>query len=562
MSLILALLVIATLGATAGAEAALRVEPLRAQINARPGQRFQFTIRLTNLSATEPTEVGVAPADVAQGDEGRLTFPAAGDTPYSCADWLDLPATTVALAGGEVYDLVVTGRVPARTQGTRHGAIMIIPGGAPAPRGGGMVVAMVMRIAFLVDFILPGAARTDVKIDSLEMVPATEVMPGTTPRDMLAQYQDRTALRLTCNNQGDSGTVVSGYVYLRAGASGRIVQKMPLGGERGLTLLPLSKVRTNVIFPQKLSSGEYAVEVRAHYGERKRRLEAGQLFQMGETGEASAVGELGSRAERYSLSLSPESMKFPLKAGLTTTRQFYVKNEEQVPLDCTAQVVGFGVELDGTVIEEALGTDSSADVADATMAKSAQITVSPEQFTIPASAAIRLRVQATLGEGLEPTQEHYWMVKVTGRPQEAKEGEVGAALAASLLVGADPRQVQPAAPELAGTEVQQGLDNTVFQLVVHNAGGSALPLKGKLTVNESSGEELASLSVPASEEITILAGSSRLLKVMVLQAMADKPWECELALQLGSGQEVKFPFQVKPVPKSLPPPEQEESGST
>jgi P pilus assembly chaperone PapD len=412
-----------------------------------------------------------------------------------------------------------------------------------------MVVAMVMRIAFLVDFILPGAARTDVTIDSLEMVPATEVMPRTAPPEVTAQYQDRTAMRITCNNLGESGTVVSGYAYLRAGASGRIIQKMQLGGDRGLMLLPLSKVRTNVIFPQKLSSGGYAVEVRAHYGERKRRLEAGQLFQVTETGEATAVGEFGSQAERYSLRLSPESMKFSLKTGITTTRQFHVKNEEQVPLDCTAQVVGFGVELDGTVIEEALGTTS-------------QITVSPEQFTIPASAAIRLRVQATLGEGLEPTREHYWMVKVTGRPQEAKPGEVGAALAASLLVGADPRQVQPAAPELAGTEVQQGLDNTVFQLVVHNAGGSALPLKGKLTVKESGGEEIASLPVPQSEEITILAGSSRLLKVMVLQAMADKPWECELALRLGSGQGVKFPFQVKPVPKSLPPSEQEESGST
>ncbi|MCK4324457.1 MAG: hypothetical protein KAW89_08010 [Armatimonadetes bacterium] len=548
LSLILVLVVIATLWATAGAEAALRVEPLRAQIKARPGQRFQFTIRLTNLSATEPTEVALEPSDVAQGDDGRLAFPAAGETPYSCAEWLSLPAPTVALAGREVYDLVITGRVPARTQGTRHGAIMIIPGGAPAPRGGGMVVAMVMRIAFLVDFILPGAARTDVTIDSLEMVPATEVMPATTPADMLAQYQDRTAMRITCNNLGESGTVVSGYAYLRAAATGRIVQKMQLG-DRGFMLLPLSKVRTNVIFPQKLSSGGYAVEVRAHYGERKRRLEASQLFQVAETGEATAVGEFGSQAERYSLRLSPERMKLPLKAALTTTRQLYVKNEEQVPLDCTAQVVGFGVELDGTVIEEALGTNS-------------EITVSPEQFTIPASAAIRLRVQATLGEGLEPTQEHYWMVKVTGRPQEAKEGEVGAALAASLLVGADPRQVQPAAPELAGTEVQQGLDNTVFQLVVHNAGGSALLLKGKLTVNESGGEEIASLPVPQSEEITVLAGSSRLLKVTVLQAMADKPWECELALQLGPGQEVKFPFQVKPVPKSLPPPEQEESGST
>ncbi|MCK4298888.1 MAG: hypothetical protein KAX80_05115, partial [Planctomycetes bacterium] len=409
--------------------------------------------------------------DVAQGDEGRLTFPAAGDTPYSCAEWLDLPATTVALAGGEEYDLVVTGRVPARTRGTRHGAIMIIPHPRPAPGGGGVVVGVVMRIAFLVDFILPGAARTDVTIDSLEMVPATEVMPGTTPRDMLAQYQDRTALRITCTNQGESGTVVSGYAYLRAGASGRIIQKMQLGGDRGLMLLPLSKVRTNVIFPQKVSSGGYAVEVRAHYGERKRRLEASQLFQVTETGEATAVGEFGSQAERYSLRLSPERMKLPLKAALTTTRQLYVRNEEQVPLDCTAQVVGFGVELDGTVIEEPLGTTSSADVADATRAKSAQITVSPEEFTIPAAAAIRLRVQATLGEGLEPIREHYWMVKVTGRPQEAKKGEVGAALAASLLVGADPRQVEPAAPELAGTEVQQGLDNTVFQLVVHNAGG-------------------------------------------------------------------------------------------
>ncbi len=549
LNLILVLLVIATLGATTGAEAALRVEPLRAQIKARPGQRFQFTIRLTNLSATEPTEVGLELSDIAQGDEGHLTFPAAGDTPYSCADWLDLPAPTVALAGREVYDLVITGRVPARTQGTRHGAIMIIPGGAPAPRGGGMVVAMVMRIAFLVDFILPGAARTDVTIDSLEMVPATEVMPRTAPPEVTAQYQDRTAMRITCNNQGESGTVVSGYVYLRAGATGRIIQKMPLGGERGFMLLPLSKVRTNVIFPQKLSRGEYAVEVRAHYGERKRRLEAGQLFQVAETGGATAVGEFGTQAERYSLRLSPERMKLPLKAALTTTRQFYVKNEEKVPLDCTAQVVGFGVELDGTVIEEALGTTS-------------QITVSPEQFTIPASAAIRLRVQATLGEGLEPTQEHYWMVKVTGRPQEAEEGEVGAALAASLLVGADPRQVQPAAPELAGTEVQQGLDNTVFQLVVHNAGGCALPLKGKLTVKESDGEEIASLPVPQGEEITVLAGSSRLVKVTVLQAMADKPWECELTLRLDSGQEVKFPFQVKPMPKSLPPAEQEESGAT
>ena len=532
-----AALLAAGLATAPAARAAVRIEPLSAEIRARPGQQFSFPLQVTNLSNTEPTAVDFGLTDVAETATGR-SFPAAGSTAYSLLEWLTLPPR-LQLAGGESRQLSLEGRVPPSARGTRHGAVMIIPVTPASAPGGGAQVTMVIRVAYLVDLTIPGTGRSDLSVEGLDLIPALETAGAMTPGDILEQLAGKLAVRVRLRNQGDSGDRVHGWVYLRDGRSRRIVQRLPLGGERGVRALPQSPAGSQTVLPQAVPPGPYLLELEARYGDRNQRLRASQAFEVSSPTEIAAVGEFGAESEYYRLTLSQDRVEAPLRAGIATTRSLQVRNEESIPLECSVEVLNFRVEPDGTLTEEP--------------AESAPpVTVTPQQFTLPPRAATSLRVQVTPSDSLAPEREHYWLVRITGRG--ATGGAV--ALATALVVAADPQRVQPAAPQLAPPSVQQGLDTTTFTLLISNPGGRAWPVAGTLTVREAEAEQpLGVLPLTSEEGVSLLAGGERQFSLALAQPMKDKAWVCALSLSLARGQDpAQFAFTVNPAPPPEAPP--------
>lgn len=508
----------------------MQITPVSARLAGRPGQHFQCRFRLSNPSQTTPTAVSLEICDVTQAGPAH-GYPQPGSTSYSCATWIAEIPSALELAPGEVFDLVMTGTVPVGISGTRHCALLITPrraAGSTASAATGTTIGL--SLAVPIDLSLPGPDLADVEVGDIQLVPAAAIA-GSAPD--AKESAGRLALVADLRNAGCGAAWLSGHAYLRDARTRRVVQHMAFGDQELLRVLPESHSELRMVLSSPVEAGEYLIEVQARYGRRSRRLQATRTYRVVGNEVAATMGTVRALSERYFVTVRPPRLEAPLSSTTETMRTLLVRNDEDVPLLCTAAMTTFTEETDGTVVESQ-------------EAPGAALSLSPAQFEIPARGSMGVRLSIRPGQGLDPTREHYWMLKVTGRAKEPAE-QSSVAMGGTLIVAVDKRRAMPAVLKVTNVEVAQGLETTTFRMTLRNTGGSQVPVKGRLTIFDGQGgPELGSKILGEEESVAILAGSERLVETGFDMPMKDTPWLCELQMSLGRGNQTTLTFEVAP----------------
>lgn len=531
----------ATLLCCGGAvRAGVQVAPTSVRLDMRAGTRFSIPFRFTALPGDGKTSFEIEAMDVVQPSAFERGYPPAGTTPYSCASFLNLPKQVVALKEGEERIMTVRGVVPGSAKGSRHCVIMITPIDPAAPsRLDGTSVTVNVRISVPLDIDIPGPATARLDLSELRLLRASSVPGSIFNKENL---EGRLAGQVVVRNQGERAGWASGYLYLRDRRSGRILQRAAMGTERPVRVLPMSPGASHVYFKDPVAPGDYRLEARLRYGSRQTRLEGLRDFRVAQDGDPEPLASTDASSEEYAMSLGVDRVEVPLSPGIATQRLVRLRNDDKVPLNCTVEVQSFNEEPDGTVVEVADEQDRS------------QLSAEPSQVVLQPQSAQLLRLRITPSEGLDASREHYWLVKVTGRPGVVAEPNRGVAFATALVVASDRRQAKPAALRLVDASVRPNLEYTDCWITVRNSGGIQWPLRGTLKVYEGAATQpFATLTIPKDGmPTTVLADSSRLVMVRVPRPMMTEPWRCELRFDNGMDKPFVLAMKIDPPVNTRP----------
>lgn len=517
------------------ASGSVDVRPVSVKLQASPGQRFKFVITVKN-SGAKTQRIRLYYADIVQESPDRRNFPEPGTTPYSAIPLMDAVPTELTLAAGEERRLPMAGKVPPQIRGSRHGVLMIEPLLGAAGETG-PVVSMAVRIGFLIDVEIKGLYGGALTVKDNQLGLATTLLEGSglSPAEREA-LQGKLAARIVFQNSGDGAAWPTGWIYLRDRGNGRLVQRLSLSGDRNLRVLPKSPLAAVCVFDRAIPPGDYTVQCLTSYGPMRRRLESSRAFRVAGPESVTPLEDGAASSEMLSLTVSPERLDVPLSAATVSSRTVVVRNGETKPLRCVAMVRQFVEEVDGTVSE--LPGDAGGQVA-----------LDSTEFVIPARGARGVRLSISPGTGLDPLREHYWLVKVVGRPASGGD-EV--ALGSTLVVAAD--KVHATAPVLKvlNLEVKDQVEYTSVRFLVQNAGGKAAQVTGGLNIYEGDGTAAVAALPLGESSPRILAGGTRQIDLRVNRVMDDKPWRCLLNLA-GGPTTAEFKITIAPPPRQSAP---------
>lgn len=120
------------LAAMAQTPEGLELKPAVIEDNATPGQVYQFTIKVTNISPNEKSFYASAKDIKGLDSNGLPVFAAEGETTdYSLSSWLALPQEQIVLKAGETRAIPFSIRVPANSSPGAHFGGVFLSAQAP-----------------------------------------------------------------------------------------------------------------------------------------------------------------------------------------------------------------------------------------------------------------------------------------------------------------------------------------------------------------------------------------------------------------------------------------------
>ncbi|MCC7495400.1 MAG: hypothetical protein IT204_23825 [Fimbriimonadaceae bacterium] len=509
---------------TSGAHGAakIQVQPLRAQIEARAGERFAFAISIRNDAATEPVQLGVTPVDVVQDGDSREHYLPVGETAYSCGAWVEVPAEPLSIGPGESQTIQVKGRVPTGAKGSYHAALML-RALQVAPKDGPPRIVMAVAYAFPLSILVAGTGEASIAISQLDLQLDPDAAPG----------QRLGLLRLGLRNHGNLAATVRGRIFLRAVTTNETALQLPYGLPSGRKVLPATEVLDTLAWPGLPAAGQYILEARIAYGTPERQALASRRLDVGADGRITVSGELDSRAQQAVLRLEPTRLQIERRSNDTTAvRQVVLRNQGTVPCRVELRLTAYAETPEGEPLEVPQPAEE-------------QPRLRPGTHNLAAGASAAVTVELPAVPGADATREQYWLLQARGYPTSGRGNVL--CTGEALVVAANRRAVQPARPALQQVAVTVGRQLTLLRLLVANDGGTALPVAGSLQVMQAD-QPGSARRVPLTTQpaLTILAGGQRWLEVAVPQALERRAWQCTLTLDLGGGRSSESTFEVQP----------------
>ncbi len=145
--LVLTLSVIAFLGAIQSVAAqgseGIEIQPAVIEDRASPGETYNFTVRVTNISNSEKTFYLSAQDITGLTDEGQPIFSNETEiTPYELSSWVQLPDSQITLAPNEARSVPFVIRVPLNATPGAHFGGVFLDSRPPKQRTTGAAVGM------------------------------------------------------------------------------------------------------------------------------------------------------------------------------------------------------------------------------------------------------------------------------------------------------------------------------------------------------------------------------------------------------------------------------------
>ncbi len=502
----------------------LQVRPLRAVVECLPDEPFAFAIRLANQPDGTPVLAACLVADQRQMPDGGMTYPAAGSTANSCAEWLKLSAHEPRVGPGETFTLTVNGTVPKGASGSYHAAILITPM-PPAASGSGLPrLGLGLTYAFPVDVLIGATGYTGLRIDDLALRP----LPA--QGAAVAGGRPVTMVVAELRNVGDRIGYLQGTFAVRRVADGAEVARCAVSREPGARVLPQSATAVSAALREPLPAGDYRIELQGYFDRPPRLMHAVRGVRWAGAEPSSPTNALVAEVESYRIKVEPARLSLPISEGSRTNRRLLVRNRESVALECVAVVTAFEVTPSGNyVVAPSVG---------------ARPEVVPAELRLPPQGVGALQLQFGGAGELAAEREHYWLVQVTGRPAGGGSDPQEVALGRALIVAAERTRLTPASLALEAVRVVAGPGETVLQLSVANQGGTSMPLAGQVSVRTADGRALGQYAVGDGEVIEVLAGMARTVEIRVAGELTPEGWQGDLAYQARQGVK-RLPFEVR-----------------
>jgi len=299
------------------------VKPMHLDVTARPGERIERRIELTNTRTDRPVPVRITTSHLGQAEAGwQVLDGEQAVTPEqarrSCRDWVLISPTSVTVQPTvrASVDLVVS--VPRGARGFYCAAVL--PTTQPREPGPGEIAVALRFLVLVTVNVLGVPARESIGLDEVEMsfVPGEEGAPGTT----------KAGLRVT--NDGETYVNVSGNItVLRPRGDGW--QRVMEARIADMGIIPAVTLTRSVDLGKRLPSGRYKLVGEMSVGGRPRgKLEKEIDFQGDPTVTAIPVD--------VPLVIEPPSVEIDGPAGARRSAALLLRNptEEPVRVDIRA----------------------------------------------------------------------------------------------------------------------------------------------------------------------------------------------------------------------------------
>ncbi len=219
------------------------VEPTRAELSIPAGKRRGQTLTVRNAKPDEAIHLKIYARDVLYLPEGRIEFPPAGSTDWSCASWIQMVPEELDVPAGASRDVRISVIVPPDATGGRYAMVFFETGASYATEG----IGVNFRVGALIETVVRGTERREMKLKDMMVA---------TPSDA----------EVSLFNNGNILIRPSGQVKV-FDAGGKKVAQIPFNPIMlGVFPKTLRKITTKL--DQPLPPGPYRFRVEVDYGVR------------------------------------------------------------------------------------------------------------------------------------------------------------------------------------------------------------------------------------------------------------------------------------------------------
>jgi hypothetical protein len=355
--LVLVILAVVALANTGRADAqiTLNFTPMLTELTAVPGSVNRFEVVMLNDSKVEEADFLIYTADVEQKPNGEYRLLPAGESPYSCADWIKLSADRAQVGPSEAFAVMATMTVPRGASGGRYGAIVfeMVPE-EWKDRTAFASTAFVQRFVSIVEVTVP-ARQLQRRLD---VTGFTALAVAGNPLHVSKYGPDAIILSAQVDNPGTVHVFTRGSLILRDG-TGKRLREIPLGGGRGI-VLPGASISISSVLPGGLAPGNYIADISIKYGG-MRPATAKVPFIVGESGTEVAKTETAAVITPFSVDPGDLDLTYP--AGATAARALIIENRSDQTIRVEGRAMPLAFDEEGELILEDVPS-SAASCAD------------------------------------------------------------------------------------------------------------------------------------------------------------------------------------------------------
>ena len=136
------------------------VEPTRAELSIPAGKRRGQTLTVRNAKPDEAIHLKIYARDVLYLPEGKIEFPPAGSTDWSCASWIQMVPEELDVPAGASRDVRISVIVPPDATGGRYAMVFFESGASYATEG----IGVNFRVGSLIETVVRGTERRQMQL--------------------------------------------------------------------------------------------------------------------------------------------------------------------------------------------------------------------------------------------------------------------------------------------------------------------------------------------------------------------------------------------------------------
>ena len=217
------------------------VEPTRAELSVPAGKRRGQTLTVRNAKPDEAIHLKIYARDVLYMPEGKIEFPPAGSTDWSCASWIQIAPAELDVPAGASRDVRISVTAPPDATGGRYAMVFFETGASYAAEG----IGVNFRVGALIETVIRGTEERQAQLKELVV---------TSPADV----------EVSLFNDGNILVRPTGQIKVFDAGGKKIAQTLFNPTMLGVFPQTLRKITTKLEPP--LSPGPYRLRVEVDYG--------------------------------------------------------------------------------------------------------------------------------------------------------------------------------------------------------------------------------------------------------------------------------------------------------